>query len=606
MKGSERLPKMFLQRYYLSKETFYKKNKLPHKAVSKLVLLLLITFIFTNNADATADNMYISYFSPANVKSLANYGDNKKVGGYIIWEISGDMPSGDQYSLLDALKENANPEASIMGYWTDWSVYTTDRARSISPYGITGSTFNGMPVTNDDMDVKLNNISVLAYAFLEAIPVNSKVSGAKPGTLYFNDPWADLSPEDSFCSDKSKFICWYAFLQQGKKPEASMGNFEAFANLNETHVGLKRIISVGGYAHDNTFEGIVNNKTYTDNFVNSAKEIIEHYDLDGIDLDYENPNMTKQQSSDFSDLVVALRKALPGKLIAVTILASPTYIKNNFASGVLKKISDNVNRINLMTYDFHGAFDYTKNGVNSYTGFLTNLYLQSSPADPFSAEKKFSQDKSLTALLDAGVPVSQISLGIPAYGRALANISEGQNAGLFSPITALSIIVPGDLDAKGCGTSVPIDSASCSGSFTYHHIVKHLLQEGLVETIWSEQGTSNATTAYGNWKSSPIAFNIEISNLGQLGLGSVTLKPKTGTSLTYGGYIGPNGHFTLGPNTTPSTTPLVNQPITVSWTTYPGGPQGTCDGSFDFKQNYHVMINVTNQGSASCDFKPLV
>ncbi len=609
---------MFLQQYYSKKKVYNKKNRdnlffcyIKERLYQgilvkfKVITLLMVIFAFCNTTYANTNDMYISYFSPANVKGLANYGNTEKVGGYIIWEISGDMPHGDEHSLLDALKATANPNASIMAYWTDWSVYTTGRAQSITPYSITGSTFDGKTVTNADMDAKLNNINVLAYAFLEAIPANSTVKGAEPGTLYFNDPWADLSPEDSFCSDKSKLICWYAFLQQGKEPAASMGNFEAFANLNKTHAGLKRVISVGGYAHDNTFEGIINNKAYIDNFVNSAKEIIQNYDLDGIDLDYEDPNMTQQQSSDFANLVVALHKALPNKLIAVTMLASPTYIKQNFAPGILQKIADNSSRMNLMTYDFHGAFDYKKGGPNSYTGFLTNLYLQSSPADPFSTEKKFSEAKSLTALQDAKVPVSKISLGIPAYGRALANISKGQNAGLFSPITESSAIVPGDLDPKGCGTSLPIDTTSCSGSFTYHFIVNHLLQEGLLETIWSEQGVSNATTAYGNWTTGPTGFDIDISNLGQYGLGSVTLKPKTGDSVTYGGYIAPNNHYTLGPNTTPSTTPLANQSITVSWTTYPGGPKGTCPGSFDSKQNYHVMINVPKQGKATCDFRPL-
>ena len=568
---------------------------------SSLLIMALMLFgsAYANN------NMYISYFSPANIKSLASYGNSHKVGGYIMWEISGDMPSGSPHSLLDTLKSSASPSASIMAYWTDWGVYTTERAQSASPYGISGSTFNGKKVQNSDMDAKLKDVSVLAYAFLEAVPASSTVKGAKPGTLYFNDPWADLSPADSFCSDQSKQICWYAFLKEGKKPGASMGNFEAFANLSNTYVGLKRIISIGGYDHDDAFEGIINNKEYISNFVNSAKEIIEHYNLDGIDLDYENPNMTQSQSQDFANLIEALRQAFPDKLIAVTMLASPTYIKNNFAPGVLKQIADNVSRINLMTYDFHGAFDYSSGGSNNYTGFLTSLYLQSSPTDPFSKEKKFSVNTSLAAVEDAGVPASKISLGIPSYGRALANIDAGQNAGLFSPIAAASVIVPGDLDPKGCDTSLPTNNKSCTGSFTYHYIVNNLLKNGLSETIWSNNGESNGTVAYGNWKPTPAGFDLEISNLGKLGLGSVTLKPATGDSLVYGGYIGPNGDVKLGPTSTPPTTPIANKSITVSWTTYSGGPHGTCSGSFDFKQNYHVMINVTNQGIASCDFKPL-
>ena len=576
-------------------------QKLKHAA------WLLFALVFFNSAYADHDNMYISYFSPANVKSLATYGNTEKVGGYIMWEISGDMPSGDEHSLLDALKNGA-PKASIMTYWTDWGVYTTDRARSISTYGITGSVdADGNAVKNDDMDAKLKNVDVLAYAFLEAVPAASTVEGAKPGTIYFNDPWSDLSPKNSFCSDLSnKYICEYAFLKDGKEPGSLMGNFEAFANLDSTHAGLKRVISIGGYGHDNAFEGIMDNKDYVKNFIDSAEKIIDHYKLDGIDLDYENPSMSPEQSQDFANLVEALHQALPNKIVAVTMLASPTYIKNNFAPDTLKKIADNANRVNLMTYDFHGAFDYSKGGPNNYTGFLTNLYLHTSPADPFSEEARFSVKTSLEALEDAGVPVAKISLGIPAYGRALDNIEAGQNAGLFSSITATSALVPGDLDPKGCSTELPINANACSGSFTYHYIVKHLLAEGLSETIWSENGASNGTTAHGNWM--PVSFKLEVTNTGtekarDLGLSSVSFTPTHGNSLEYKDYLAPGGYAILGPDTNYPTNSLVNQSVTASWSTYEGGPTGICKGSFEFKQAYHVMIKVNNQGVGVCEFK---
>jgi len=245
------------------------------------------------------------------------------------------------------------------------------------------------------------------------------------GTLYFNDPWADLLPpaDDKFCT-ASNPICWYAMTMQGKDPVDSgkMGNFEAFAKLTrpDNNLGpLKKVISIGGYGHDNTFEDSFNSQQHINNFVDSAAKIIENYHIDGIDLDYENPDMTHAQSDNFLQLVKALRAKLgPDKFIAVTILSGPNYIKGikngnkgfDPNTGVLAEIANYADKINLMTYDFHGAFDYDPG--KGRTGFLTNLYM---PTDaPKGYDAKFSVVTSVAALEQMGVAPEQITVGIPA------------------------------------------------------------------------------------------------------------------------------------------------------------------------------------------------
>jgi len=88
------------------------------------------------------------------------------------------------------------------------------------------------------------------------------------------------------------------------------------------------------------FQDTFTDPAYIINCVTSARQIIDAYKLDGIDLIYENPAVTHIQSSQYLMLVKELRKQLPGKFISVTILADPGYLKGNrnkdkgFASGV--------------------------------------------------------------------------------------------------------------------------------------------------------------------------------------------------------------------------------------------------------------------------------
>lgn len=91
-----------------------------------------------------------------------------------------------------------------------------------------------------------------------------------------------------------------------------MGIFEAFArqsNRPGNPLGpLRRIFSIVGTS---TFEDTFVDARYISNFVRSASALIVHYNLSGIDLDYENSAMTHAQSWQYLALLRALRENLP-------------------------------------------------------------------------------------------------------------------------------------------------------------------------------------------------------------------------------------------------------------------------------------------------------
>ena len=98
----------------------------------------------------------------------------------------------------------------------------------------------------------------------------------------------------------------------GKPEDATMGIFEAFARLSSkpgNPLGpLRLIVSIVGVS---TFEDTFVDARYIANFVRSASALIVHYNLSGIDLDYENGAMTHAQSWQYLALLRALRENMP-------------------------------------------------------------------------------------------------------------------------------------------------------------------------------------------------------------------------------------------------------------------------------------------------------
>ena len=605
------------------------------------LLLAAVTHAVPTKKGIIYQNIFMSYYSPQDVKSMVAYEKKLGLGGLIMWEFSGDMPyTNTTYSLLKAANSayfanGIKVLPQIIGYWTDWGVYSS-QAIPESAYPVPGSIdgTSGKTVTNLDFTNKLAGMNVIVYAFLEAQAKTYTYKGKvlvnpnyakEGGTLYFNDPWSDLKPADPFCASHDK-ICYYVDHRQGKNPaEATkMGNLEAFANLkhvtsNNPLGQLKKIISIGGYGHNDTYEDAFNSASHMKNFVDSAKAIVDNYKLSGIDLDYENPRMTHAQSNAFANLVKLLREAMPNKIINVTILANPDYIKGvkdgiygfdpktNALLNIVNIIaSQPQSRINLMTYDFHGAFDYP----DGKTGFLTNLYL---PNDEDSQDAKFSVNLAVNALHTMGIPYGDMTLGVPAYSRAIANIPEAGHHGLFQKIPANAIVPRGTYDSPSCIQNVA--QATCSGSFSYKYIINKMLGYGFQayehQDVTGHPNVFNGTTAYALSWTVPLAKanELKIENTGsEQGYYGLTISIHGDNNTFTSGYIGPTKHLDFSGTTTPSTLGISGQKhLTVSYYTYKNGPAGVCQGQLDFTHNMQINIKLqqVNSPKVVCEFKPL-
>lgn len=134
--------------------------------------------------------------------------------------------------------------------------------------------------------------------------------------------------------------------------------------------------------------------------VSDVAEIINTYDLDGINVDIEN--VTEKEREMYTDFVRLLRETLPeDKIIAVSVAANPI----GYITG------------------WYGSYDYT--GLAKYSDYLMFMsydeHYQNGKPGPVSS-LSFSRKTIENALKK--VPKDKIVLGIPFYGRIWKNNSD--------------------------------------------------------------------------------------------------------------------------------------------------------------------------------------
>ncbi|OTF69711.1 chitinase-like protein, partial [Euroglyphus maynei] len=136
---------------------------------------------------------------------------------------------------------------------------------------------------------------------------------------------------------------------------------------------------------------------------------MDHYQLDGIDLDWEFPTEHKQQ---FIRLLRMIRYRFQhkfnhfGKPYLLSVAISPViYIVET--SYDIHSINHLVDFVNLMTYDFHSpnTFPYTNYNSPLFANELDKLYFQ-----------YFNIYFAVNYMLELGLQRQKIMVGIPFYG----------------------------------------------------------------------------------------------------------------------------------------------------------------------------------------------
>ncbi|MCZ4243983.1 glycoside hydrolase family 18 protein [Pedobacter punctiformis] len=189
-------------------------------------------------------------------------------------------------------------------------------------------------------------------------------------------------------------------------------------NLNKLKLknpDLKILISIGGWAWSENFSDAALTDTSRKAFAASAVKIIEKYNLDGVDIDWEYPAIAGEQGNvfrpedkqNFTFMLKELRLELDSleqlhkakKMLTIAVGGFTNFIRHS----EMDKVHQYLDYVNLMTYDFYNV---------DFAGHHTNLYNSKKyPAENYA-------DKTFREFLAAGVPANKLVMGIAFYSRS--------------------------------------------------------------------------------------------------------------------------------------------------------------------------------------------
>lgn len=274
-------------------------------------------------------------------------------------------------------------QKEIVGYYPNWQWY--DRGQLVNPETIHYEKYD-----------------VINYAFFRPMP---------DGSITSTDSWADenllLGP-----------MIWW--------PDPHHDSTRSLPYLAQ-QAGVKLLPAIGGWNDSHHFPGIAADPAKRQTFVNACINLIDTYQFDGIDLDWEYPGYPPHGGSpadkeNFTLLLQDLRQALDqhalqtGKeyLITSCFGAASSHMQHIDWENVLPL----VDKVNLMTYDFHGSWDPESN-------HHTPLYA------PAVGDPDWCLHGAFTLITQTyGVPPEKINIGVAFYGKALANCTQ-----LYGPHT---------------------------------------------------------------------------------------------------------------------------------------------------------------------------
>lgn len=160
--------------------------------------------------------------------------------------------------------------------------------------------------------------------------------------------------------------------------------------------GVRLLISVGGWGRSRNFPAVAASPDARKHFADELVRFCEENHFDGVDIDWEHPKGAREEA-DFGPLLTTLKKALAPKKLSLSIAAAGW-------QTLTPEVVKSVDFVHLMAYDGegrHSTYEFAAGEVDR--------------------------------LIDKrGVPAEKICLGLPFYGRAVANRKESTYAQIWT------------------------------------------------------------------------------------------------------------------------------------------------------------------------------
>lgn len=229
------------------------------------------------------------------------------------------------------------------------------------------------------------------------------------------DPWFDLAPWDEGCDGDH---CHY-------------DSFRRFTGLKKINPELKTLLSIGGW---NTGSGQWSIMAADPNkrsiFIRSSVKMAKTFGFDGIDFDWEYPGDREgsdpdHDKEDFTLLMEEFSAALHAEGLLLTAATSPDPKRSGVGYDI-PRLSAALDFINVMDYDYHGAWD-------NFTGVNTPLYGRTEEDAENHPGHFFNVNDTVNWYLDHGLAKEKLNIGTAAYGRGFVLPKDTTETGLFCP-----------------------------------------------------------------------------------------------------------------------------------------------------------------------------
>ncbi|KAG4076517.1 hypothetical protein HA402_011333 [Bradysia odoriphaga] len=194
--------------------------------------------------------------------------------------------------------------------------------------------------------------------------------------------------------------------------------FTRFINLKNSNPNVKLLIAMGGWNEgSSTYSAVAASTSKRATFVTSVYNFLNKYGFDGFDFDWEYPGLRGGVYADRANFITLLKelkeKFNGSKLLTAAVGATQSFHQSSYDVVQMNQYLD---LINIMSYDYHGAYD----GV---TGQTSPLY-----ASSVDTNAQLNQDASITAWINAGASPQKLLMGVALYGRTftLSNVNNNK------------------------------------------------------------------------------------------------------------------------------------------------------------------------------------
>jgi chitinase len=305
--------------------------------------------------------------------------------------------------------------------------------------------------------MKFNNFRrflAVAVICILTLPVFSQpVNTIKVLSYYLGS----ATPLDNFDVNQMTHIIFCFGQLEGnrfKLSKADSATIQKMVSLKKKNPRLKVILSLGGGRGCKTCSDAFNTKAGREEFARSINECHRYFGTDGLDLDWEFPNVehfpgqkySPADKKNFTKLVKTIRKFNPQYELSFAAGAH----EGIFETVVeWKKVMRKMDYVNLMTYDI-GSYqnrpkspqyrhlslgDDSKNTAHHTALYSTPDQLHSVPGS-YSQYSTPGQERSVDFcvkyLLNKGIPANKLIVGAAFYGRIYENV-DNVNDGLYQP-----------------------------------------------------------------------------------------------------------------------------------------------------------------------------